>query len=285
LFSNEAGQGSAPIAHAAARAHEPVSEGLVALFEPFIDTIIICTLTGLVILSSGVWKEKYENKFQEADLIVLNETYTDKNEEDIDKLYHFLAKKTELPLFTGELNVVNGVIENQPTIIHSRSVAEEVKVQSNNQPYSGKISFENGKLVSQAGLSLTGKSLLHSAPLTTVAFTKSWFGEYGKYVVAFGLLLFAFSTAISWSYYGDRAVTYLWGSGKVIYYHIIYVIGFFLASFTDTTIIWTLSGITIALMTIPNLFGILSLSKEMKSEVKLFWKEWARRYPNEKTPK
>lgn len=285
LFSNEAGQGSAPIAHAAARAHEPVSEGLVALFEPFIDTIIICTLTGLVILSSGVWKEKYENRFQEADLIVLNGNFSDKNEKDVENLYRFMAKKTEIPLFSGELTVVNGVIENQPTIIHSRSVAENVKVQMNNQPYSGKISFEKGKLVSQSGLSLTGKSLLHSAPLTTVAFTKSWFGEYGKYVVAFGLLLFAFSTAISWSYYGDRAVTYLFGSSKVIYYHIIYVIGFFLASFTDTTIIWTLSGITIALMTIPNLIGILSLSKEMKNEVKLFWKEYASRFPGEKVPK
>ncbi len=60
LFSNEAGQGSAPIAHAAARAHEPVSEGLVALLEPFIDTIIICTLTGLVLLSSGVWNQKHQ---------------------------------------------------------------------------------------------------------------------------------------------------------------------------------------------------------------------------------
>lgn len=285
LFSNEAGQGSAPIAHAAARAHEPVSEGLVALLEPFIDTIIICSLTGLVILSSGVWKEKYENKFQAADLVVLDGTYSDKNEQDIDKLYHFLAKKATLPLFSGDLIVTDGVIENQPTMIHSRSVAEDVKVWLNNQPYSGKISFNNGKLVGQTGISLTGKSLLHSAPLTTIAFTKSWFGPYGKYVVAFGLLLFAFSTAISWSYYGDRAVTYLWGSGKVIYYHIIYVIGFFLASFTDTTIIWTLSGITIALMTIPNLFGILSLSKEMKNEVKLFWKEWAQRYPDEKIRK
>jgi AGCS family alanine or glycine:cation symporter len=285
LFSNEAGQGSAPIAHAAARAHEPVSEGLVALFEPFIDTIIICSLTGLVILSSGVWKEKFENKFQEADLVVLNGTYSDKNEQDVDKLYHFLAKKTDLPLFSGQLNVVNGIIENQPTMIHSRSVAEDIKVFMNNQPFSGKISFSNGKLVSQSGLSLSGKSLLHSAPLTTVAFTKSWFGESGKYVVAFGLLLFAFSTAISWSYYGDRAITYLFGSEKVIYYHIVYVIGFFLASFTDTTIIWTLSGITIALMTIPNLFGILSLSKEMKNEVKLFWKEYASRFPGEKVPK
>lgn len=285
LFSNEAGQGSAPIAHAAARAHEPVSEGLVALFEPFIDTIIICTLTGLVVLSSGVWKEKYENKFQESDLIVLEGTYSDTNETDTKALYNFIAGKSELALFTGSLTVNNGDFQKAPTILHSRSVAENVKVWMNDKPFNGNVQFSSGKLVSQTGLSLTGKSLLHSAPLTTVAFTKSWFGDFGKYVVAFGLLLFAFSTAISWSYYGDRAVTYLFGSGKVIYYHIIYVIGFFLASFTDTTIIWTLSGITIALMTIPNLIGILSLSKEMKREVKLFWKEYAARFPGEKVPK
>jgi AGCS family alanine or glycine:cation symporter len=284
LFSNEAGQGSAPIAHAAARAHEPVSEGLVALLEPFIDTIIICTLTGLVLLSSGVWTEKIENQFQEADLIVLDSRFSEDNNEDVTKLRRFLAGRTDLPLFTGSLDVVAGVIQNQPAIIHSRSIAEDVQVWNDNQIYSGEIEFVNGKLA-RSGLVLTGKSLLHSAPLTTVAFTRSWLGDFGKYVVSVGLLLFAFSTAISWSYYGDRAVTYLFGSGKVIYYHIIYVIGFFLASFTDTTIIWTLSGITIALMTIPNLIGILSLAKEMKSEVKSFWKEYAERFPDEKVPK
>jgi alanine or glycine:cation symporter, AGCS family len=285
LFSNEAGQGSAPIAHAAARAHEPVSEGLVALLEPFIDTIIICSLTGLVLLSSGVWTQKYDNKFQEADLLFLSTTYSENSAEDVEKLHLFLIGKTNIDFYTGSFNVANGVIQNPHTIMHSRSVAEEVKVWMNNQPFTGQIDVNNGKLVSKAGLNLSGKSLLHSAPLTTIAFTKSWFGDYGKYIVAVGLLLFAFSTAISWSYYGDRAVTYLFGSGKVIYYHIIYVIGFFLASFTDTTIIWTLSGITIALMTIPNLFGILSLSKEMKNEVKLFWKEYAERFPGEKLPK
>ena len=285
LFSNEAGQGSAPIAHAAARAHEPVSEGLVALLEPFIDTIIICTLTGLVLLSSGVWTEKHENQFQEADLVALDGTYFEQNEQDVKELHNYLVNSEELPLFTGSLKVENGIINNQPTILHARSVAEEVKVWVNDQLYSGDINFSEGKLTAGSNLTLTGKSLMHSAPLTTIAFTKSWFGDYGKYIVSIGLLMFAFSTAISWSYYGDRAITYLFGSGKVIYYHIIYVIGFFLASFTDTTIIWTLSGITIALMTIPNLFGILALSKEMKQEVKSFWKEYAKRFPNEKVPK
>ena len=285
LFSNEAGQGSAPIAHAAARAHEPVSEGLVALLEPFIDTIIICSLTGLVLLSSGVWTEKMENQFQEADLVVLENAFSENNKQDVETLHQYLIGETDLQLFTGTLMVDQGEIKNQPTILHARSVADDVKVFINNQLYTGEIKFKEGKLESQPGLTITGKSLMHSAPLTTIAFTRSWFGDYGKYIVSLGLLMFAFSTAISWSYYGDRAITYLFGSGKVIYYHIIYVIGFFVASFTDTTIIWTLSGITIALMTIPNLIGILSLAKEMKAEVKSFWVEYADRFPGEKVPK
>lgn len=285
LFSNEAGQGSAPIAHAAARAHEPVSEGLVALLEPFIDTIIICSVTGLVLLSSGVWTEKIENQFQETDLVVLEGSYSDQNDADKGTLFNYLAGEKELNHFTGKLTVVDGVIQNQPTIIHARSVAEDVKVSVNKQPYNGAIEFNNGKLVKQEGLTLSGKSLMHSAPLTTIAFTRSWFGEYGKYIVSIGLLMFAFSTAISWSYYGDRAVTYLFGIKGVVYFRVVYVVAFFFASFADTTIIWTLSGITIALMTIPNLFGILALSKEMKNEVKLFWKEYAKRFPGEKIPK
>jgi alanine or glycine:cation symporter, AGCS family len=285
LFSNEAGQGSAPIAHAAARAHEPVSEGLVALLEPFIDTIIICSLTGLVLLSSGVWYEKMENQFQDADLMIFAETYDDTTEEDKNTLFGYLSGKNELPLLSGTLHVSDGIIENPPTFFHARSVAEDVRVWINDQPFSGTIEINEGKLLTQEGMYLTGKSLMHSAPLTTIAFTRSWFGEYGKYIVAIGLLMFAFSTAISWSYYGGRAITYLVGIKGVIYYRIVYIIGFFLASFTDTTIIWTLSGITIALMTIPNLFGILSLAKEMKREVKFFWNEYALRYPGEKIPK
>ncbi len=141
LFSNEAGQGSAPIAHAAARAHEPVSEGLVALLEPFIDTIIICTLTGLVLLSSGVWNQKYENQFQEADLVVLNGTLSEQNPKDINEIHSYLIGKADLPLFTGSLNVEDGTILNQPTILHARSVAENVKVFLNNKPYTGKIAI------------------------------------------------------------------------------------------------------------------------------------------------
>lgn len=284
LFSNEAGQGSAPIAHAAARAHEPVSEGLVALLEPFIDTIIICTLTGLVVLSSGSWHEKVENQFQTTDIAVMERVYDESNAADQASLHDFLLGRESLPEFTGNLEVVDGKIQNPLTILHARSVAENIVVTQNGSNFTGNIPVTNGTVSSSITATFTGKSLVHSAPLTTIAFTKSWLGDYGKYVVAIGLLLFAFSTAISWSYYGDRAITFMFGPKAVIYFRIVYVIGFFFASFTDTTIIWTLSGITIALMTIPNLIGILMLRKEMKSEVKSFWVEYASRFPDEKSP-
>jgi len=285
LFSNEAGQGSAPIAHAAARAHEPVSEGLVALLEPFIDTIVICMLTGLVLLSSGVWKEKFENQFQETDMIIMQDVYSDSDQEEARKLYQFYRGKEKLPLYNGILTVSNGQVVNQPTILHARSVAEEVRIFVNKQPFSGTVKVNDGKIKKPENMTITGKSLLHSAPLTNVAFSKSWLGRFGSYIVTIGILLFAFSTVISWSYYGDRAVNFLFGVRGILPFRVVYILGFFVASFTDTTIIWTLSGITIAMMTLPNLFGILSLRRDMKNEVKKFWVEYARRYPGEKVPK
>jgi len=286
LFSNEAGQGSAPIAHAAARAHEPVSEGLVALLEPFIDTVIICMLTGMVLLSSGVWKEKFQNRFQSSDMQVLTNRFDEKVPQDIDALRQHLAGTKVQQTYTGLIAVQNGKIETDITLINARSIAEGVLIYTNdNKRFSGNIEVERGIIQNSDNFIVEGKSLLNSAPLTNEAFARSWLGDYGKYIVTISLLLFAFSTAISWSYYGDRAVTYLFGVERVIYYRIFYVMGFFIASFADTTIVWTFSGITIAFMTIPNLIGILLLRKEMKTEIGLFWKEYANRFPDEKVPK
>jgi AGCS family alanine or glycine:cation symporter len=286
LFSNEAGQGSAPIAHAAAKAHEPVSEGMVAILEPFIDTIIICLLTGLAVLSSGAWTDKFQNDFQDADLMVLDTRFDETNPADKEKLSRFVMGKETIGLFNGTLDISAGEITNDVTIMHARSVAEDVLVSESNGKFTGQLRVVDGRVIrGNNKITISGKSLLHSAPLTNEAFKRSPLGEYGKYIVTIGLLLFAFSTAISWSYYGDRAVTYLFGSKGVIYYHIVYVIGFFLASFTDTTIIWTLSGITIALMTVPNLVGILLLRKDMKNTLKQYWIDFSKEHPNENISK
>lgn len=282
LFSNEAGQGSAPIAHASAKAHEPVSEGLVALLEPFIDTIIICFLTGLTLLASGVWTEKIDNRFQQADLLFIEGVYSDHNPDDVENLIMYLHNGKQLEPYQGQLEVENGYIVSEITVLHARSIAEHVKVMNDNQQlFTGSILVNNGKLAS-SNVYLEGKSLIHSAPLTTEAFSRSWFGNWGRYIVAIGLLLFAFSTSISWSYYGDRAVTYLFGIKYINLYRVIYVVSFFMAAFIDTTIIWVFSGITIVIMTVPNLLGIISLRKDMKQEVKSFWEEWNTTFPDNK---
>lgn len=280
LFSNEAGQGSAPIAHAAARAHEPVSEGMVSILEPFIDTIVICFITGLVLLSSGVWTEKFENKFQVSDLIVLNSAFDEDNPKDIQTLSDALNRKTKMPVFTGEITVENGILSNNISLLHASSIADSVEFKLDNKLFTGTISVNKGLVnFNERDIEIYGISLLHSAPLTTEAFKRSIFGDWGQYIISIGLLLFAFSTAISWSYYGGRSMTYLFGTKSIIYYRIIYVIAFFFASFTDTTIIWTLSAITIALMAIPNLLGILILSKEMKTTVNEYWKQFNKEHP------
>jgi AGCS family alanine or glycine:cation symporter len=286
LFSNEAGQGSAPIAHAAAKAYEPVSEGIVAILEPFIDTVIICFLTGMVILSSGVWSEKVPNQFQKTDIIVLAGSYTESSEDNVAKLSNYLNNKSDIPLYTGTLTVIDGKILDNNSIIHARSLAEDIVVKKGGVLYSGEIVVTNGSVADTPNdLIFSGKSLIHSAPLTTLAYTQSFLGESGKYVVAIGLLLFAFSTAIAWSYYGDRAITYLIGAKYVMIYRIIFVMAFFIASFVDTTIIWNLSMLTVAFMTVPNLIGLLILHKEVKSVIGSYWVDFRKEHPNEKVPK
>ncbi|MDP4660425.1 MAG: AGCS family amino acid carrier protein [OM182 bacterium] len=275
LYSNEAGQGSAPIAHASARTDEPADEGMVSILEPFIDTIVICTITGLVILSSGAWKEKFDNEFQRADMRFVAGAYSEQEPADVAQMFSLLnGDDTAASLYSGELVISEGSAVNSQdfTLMASRSFAEEVVFSRGDVPLNGTLSVTEGRL-DDSDVDVSGMSLIHSVPLTTVAFTRGYFGEYGQYVVSIGLMLFAFSTAIAWSYYGDRAMTYLLGPKSVLPYRIVYVAGFFYAAFADTTIIWNLALITIVLMTAPNLFGLLFMHKEMKKTVTDYWEK------------
>ena len=273
LYSNEAGQGSAPIAHAAARTDEPADEGMVSILEPFIDTIVICTITGLVILSSGVWMEKFENEFQRADMSFVAGTYTEADADDVASLFSYLSgEESDTRSYSGQIELSNGVPQNSEafTLIAARSLAENTRYSREGELLTGTLNVVDGQL-EDLTVVVTGNSLLHSVPLTTQAFTKGLFGQYGQYIVSIGLMLFAFSTAIAWSYYGDRAMTYLFGTRSVLPYRIVYVLGFFTAALADTTIVWNISLITIVLMTVPNLVGILLMHKEMKSTVAEYW--------------
>ena len=275
LYSNEAGQGSAPIAHAAARTDEPADEGMVSILEPFIDTIVICTITGLVILSSGVWMEKFENEFQRADMSFVSGTFTENNAEDVSSLFAYLSgEESDAQSYSGNITLNNGVPQNAGafTLIAARSVAENTIYSRDDSPISGAVTVVDGQL-EDLTVVVIGDSLLHSVPLTTRAFTRGLFGDFGQYIVSIGLMLFAFSTAIAWSYYGDRAMTYLFGTKSVLPYRIVYVLGFFTAALADTTVVWNISLITIVLMTVPNLVGILLMHKEMKATVTEYWEK------------
>lgn len=273
LYSNEAGQGSAPIAHAAAKTDEATDEGMVSILEPFIDTIVICTITGLVILSSGVWNEKFDNQFQRADMVFVAGAYDQSNQDDVNSISAMLnGTATSAREYSGKISLIEGIAQNKEdfTLINSRSFAENIRFSNNDKTLSGEVSVTDGRLDDSA-IVVNGKSLIHSVPLTTVAFTRGFFGDFGQYIVAVGLMLFAFSTAIAWSYYGDRAMTYLFGPKSVTPYRVVYVVAFFYAALADTTVVWNLALITIVLMTAPNLIGILVMHKEMRKTVADYW--------------
>ncbi|MFT7092074.1 MAG: AGCS family alanine or glycine:cation symporter [Candidatus Azotimanducaceae bacterium] len=282
LFSNEAGQGSAPIAHAAARAHEPVSEGMVSILEPFIDTIIICTVTGLVILSSGVWTEKFENNFQSFDTEIVSGIYSESVPEQRAALFQHLSfgnGEDSVESYTGSIQLANGIpVSTGFTILHNRSIAEDTRFYRDGTAITGSVDVSDGNV--EDGVNLIGKSLIHSVDLTMEAFSRSALGDYGRYIVAIGLVLFAFSTAVAWSYYGDRSMTYLFGVRSVMPYRAVYVVGFFVAAIADTTLVWLISAITIAFMTIPNLYTMIVLHREMKQSVDDYWVSFDKENPD-----
>lgn len=161
-FSNEAGLGSAAIAHSAVATKEPIREGVVALLEPFIDTVVICTLTALVVTLSGVW--------------------------------------------THEVS----------------------------------------------GVQLTAEAFDTAIP------------GFGKYFLPIAVFLFAYSTLISWSYYGERAIVYLFGEGGLMPYRVIFCCLAFIGSVGTIDLILNFSDVMLAFMAVPNLIAVLFLLPKLK---------------------
>ncbi len=178
-FSNEAGTGSAAIAHSAARTPYPVREGIVALLEPFIDTVVVCTMTALVIVITGAY-----NNPENAALIA----------------------------------------GNQGAALTSRAFGQHI----------------------------------------------SWF----PLVLSGCVLLFAFSTMISWSYYGERCWTYLVGDGKSRIFQFVFVLFTFLGSIVSATNILNFGDLMILGMAFPNLVGVLLLSGKVKADLDAYWAKY-----------
>ena len=210
LFSNEAGQGSSPIAHSAARTDEPVREGLVAGLEPFIDTVVVCTLTALVILSTGVW-----NRGADATLT---------------------SMPAASPATASTWQLEQSPLEGEPfpigTNVYAITKADANATSGNNlHKLTGQVvAIDGGQAVrwdpfqSSVRPALTDTGVYGSyvgAPLTALAFDSVRPG-LGKWLVTIASWLFAVSTMISWSYYGEQGVVYLAGERAVLGYKLIF---------------------------------------------------------------
>jgi AGCS family alanine or glycine:cation symporter len=178
VFSNESGLGSAPIAAAAAQTRFPVAQAMVSMTQTFIDTIIVCTMTGLVILCTGVWSD-----------------------------------------------------------------------------------------------GATG------AALTTAAFSRGLPGNEGGIVVAIGLILFAYSTLLGWSYYGEKSVEYLLGERAVRPYRVVFCVLIVAGAVAHLDLVWTFADVMNGLMALPNLVGLLALSGVVVRETKTYFAERDRGAP------
>jgi len=209
VFSNEAGQGSSAIAHAAAKTDEPVREGLVGGMEPFIDTIVVCTFTALIILSTGIWNRAPDVSFDNMPEPVLIETgwaYPDTvlgaGAWQDQKPLLMIVEAGENPSTGQDIHRINGVV----TATDSGYVASWEPFEGETRP----IIVDGGFYLDYVGATLTAKAFDTVAP------------GLGKWLITIASWLFAISTIIAWGYYGEQGAIYMMGSKSVMPYRLVY---------------------------------------------------------------
>ncbi|MBL6975866.1 MAG: alanine:cation symporter family protein [Deltaproteobacteria bacterium] len=270
LFSNEAGQGSAPIAHAAAKTDEPVREGAVALMEPFIDTVVVCFMTGLIIVLMGTWDEKHDDAVTftpKSSLTVVmagSEVQPNGGVLDVDR-------------FQGEDRVVSGRLQTT-SLVRNHSIMDDCRLEVGGAPMNGLlrvgpggiVTFEDGtgQAIPGDDVIVQGRNLLNGSPLTAASFKRGLAPiiPFGNLLVTIAVFLFAISTAISWSYYGDRAAKYLFGEQGVLPYRVAFLAMHFLGAVVALEVVWGFGDAALGLMAIPNLFTIMILSGQVKKD-------------------
>ncbi len=261
LFSNEAGQGSAPIAHSAAKTDEPVKGGVVALLEPFIDTLVICTITALAILCTGVWKDTTNTPIRLRG--------GDTSHVTLD------AGGVQSDGATPETYVVtDGRFEGTTRLAWHEVALERLYVDAAfAKTFDGEIDVAAGIARAsdgQAYETLYAEAVENAAPLTLWAYQRA-LGDWGGYIVLLCVVLFAVSTAISWSYYGDRCATYLCGERAVLPYRLVYIGMHFLGAVLGLNVVWELGDLAMALGTLPNVVALVLLSEVVVKEARRYF--------------
>jgi len=247
LFSNEAGQGSAPIAHSAAKTDQPVREGVVALLEPFIDTLIVCTITGLVIVSTGAW-----DMYHSATVFPTEDPVS------------YVVDEGDTPsiLYFEDGMPVNGSMMRYNVPVDTMFTDSEESVLFNGRIEgvdSNPVIYQDNDSQLEA---LYGGVVENGAPLTVRAFEigLSPLAGGGGFIVTIAVLLFAVSTSISWSYYGDRAAQYLFGFKSIFWYRLVFVGMHFLGAITALTTVWAFGDVMLGLMAFFNIVALFALS-------------------------
>lgn len=260
-FSNEAGEGSAAMAHAAAKTEEPIREGVVAGIGPFVDTLIICTLSALVLLISGVWNRPAVGtvtSVQNGRVVV--------------------ACGGKLSKTHGKLYVQHVANDDKLRVHLSRGVGVEledlaVPIESFDIGAGGQwtdlktvtldVSEFRGADLEKAKRIEVGQPVhldITGADMTAFAFDTSMHG-FGVYMVTLAACLFAFSTMISWSYYGEKGAEYLLGPRAILPYKFLFVIFVFLGMvLPEFKTVYDFSDATTGLMVLCNLPAVLLLS-------------------------
>ncbi len=213
FFSSEAGQGSSPIAHSAARTHEPAREGLVAGLEPLIDTLVICTMTALVIFLSGAWNRPADQTFLSPPALV----QTDDGSWTLEG--GRLVNRSDRPWIAGDTLQAHLLDGDRPIAVNGLLLADEngLEISWSTVRASTRPMLKDGLFVGYTG-----------ASFTALAFDRVHPG-LGKWLVTVATWLFALSTLISWSYYGEQGVIYLLGESWVTRYRILFCVAIIVA--------------------------------------------------------
>jgi AGCS family alanine or glycine:cation symporter len=230
LFSNEAGQGSAPIAHAAARTDEPVREGVVAGLEPFVDTLVVCTVTAGVILLSGVWNRPPDAPLDAASLPAVVEA-RDASGQPAPGLWTLqdteLALRSEDPWRSGQ------------DVFAVVAAEWDGSRRSDRHRLPGRIREEGGRVfvrwethasVERPALAVPGIYRDYKGATLTAKAFDSVLPGLGFLLVPAAAWLFAISTMISWSYYGEQGSIFLFGRRSVMSYRVLYCVAILVAS-------------------------------------------------------
>lgn len=269
VFSNEAGMGSAAITAAAATTTDPVRQGYINMTGTFWDTIVVCTITGLCIASSGVLgststTQKGFYEWQQEQLVI--HAANQSHQETTVTAYQISQKGNTLTLTQDSKKTS---LQLTPSV-SQKNKGHNVVCNPGSHQLNGEWKDDSGNIYSFKNGKYQYKELLVGSALTIKAF-ETVLGKTGAFLITLGIALFAFSTILGWEYHGEKALEYLLGTHKFnIIYRVLFSLLAYFGATTTLEIAWTFSDIANALMAIPNLICLLALSNVVKKELERY---------------